>query len=260
VPISAAVHAVNNNGQEITLDPVTRHRGAIVEIDPGLTPTYPGRRPTGIACRPLRRCVDVIGHEVTFDPRTGRSRSVLIDADHYLWGVACPSAHLCVAVGTGSADHAVTFEPTSRRHPRPRDIGRHSISVVACTSLHRCVAVKNDSRAIDLDPTTGAHTSQAISGAAALDAITCVSAAECVAVDRVGEAFTAAADHPTGVRPLPKLALHPTGVRPLPNLALSKSQSGRLKGSDPCRDPCRGVACDSGLLSSLNSDAHARRL
>lgn len=141
---------------EVTIDPQSGAKLSAAGID---TAGYL----SDVACPALSECVavDTAGHEVTFNPTSPGTRS-LVKVDHApcrpindysceLTSVACPSATQCTAVDI--AGRAVTFDPNSPRTPIVTTVAeRKLLRDVACPSVSECVAVGAISQPVTFDP------------------------------------------------------------------------------------------------------------
>jgi hypothetical protein len=193
-------------------------RGVAVTLNPGTAMVRSGQALhtiagiflSGVACASRERCL-AVGHDssgsgvvVPLNPGTGaissgqRVQSIPGTGGVGLEGVACPSVHLCVAVGENSGRSAgvgVPLNPATgaiRRGQSVQNVTDRGILVgLACPSTKACLAVgwgaSQPSVAVPINPRTGAlskgQSDQAISSQAAmLSAVSCPSISLCLAV------------------------------------------------------------------------------
>ncbi len=123
----------------------------------------------------------------------------LVISPRALDAVKCPSATLCLAVGTGGLAVSSTHPAGGASSWSSADIdGTHRLISLACSSTSFCAATDNASRVLTTSTPTGgasawhAHT---IDPGRWITAISCASSKLCVAVDRHGGVLTST--HPT---------------------------------------------------------------
>ncbi len=108
-------------------------------------------------CPTTALCVAVDGQDIqtTTDPGAGKwTKHPVAD---YLDGIACPSASLCLAVGTAGALDVSTNPASGAWTHTTIDDGRQLLNSIACPSASLCVAVDSTGHVVSsTDPTGGA--------------------------------------------------------------------------------------------------------
>ena len=216
-PSTTLCLGVGGSGEAVPLDPATGQiaSGQSVQTITGI------RGFGGVACRSATLCLavgvttsDALGFGmVPLDPATGQiasGQSVQgVPETDQLFGVACPSATLCLAVGTSftgtgmgvglpldPATGQVVSGQSAQKIP-----GTGSFNGVACPSATLCFAVgigvgTIGSVTVALDPATGqvagGQSVQTFPGNGALREVACASATLCLAVGNDGLGDTVA--------------------------------------------------------------------
>ncbi|MGH3263189.1 MAG: hypothetical protein ACRDNS_14470, partial [Trebonia sp.] len=182
-PSQTQCTGVDDNGYEVTFDPVAPGVPTPVAIDPT------GRGLEAVACVSTTLCVavDASGRAVTFDPLSpGDAQVNDINTNQGLYGIDCTSASQCTAVGSGDE---VTFDPADVGSPTPVAISGGYMYDVACPTSDQCTAVTRGYDVITFDPQSPSDPAPVVSQidpSYPLYGIACPTAGLCTAVDNGG--------------------------------------------------------------------------
>jgi hypothetical protein len=187
-PSTIQCTAVENQGQQVTFDPVAPG-------DAGLTPTTidPGNALLGLACPSASQCtaVENEGHQITFDPAAPTDPTRTQASVDTIGAVACPSLRQCIGVGNPTSN-VVVFDPPAAEHPRVLGFDpRNGLDAVACPSSTQCTAIDLLGGQVTFDPTAPVSpVPTAIETGAWTLGLACPSVTQCTAVDNTGRAVT----------------------------------------------------------------------
>jgi hypothetical protein len=240
-----------NAGAAVPLDPATGliSSGQSLQNPPGVSFL------SAVACASPTQCLavgeDSGGNQadVPLNPATGtissgKAVTDISGIEDGIFGVACPTTALCVAVGLHTFDMAGDMEgvavplnlSTGAAISAPEPIlGLDSPSAVTCASSTQCLAVGQNSAsasgvAAPIDPTTGAISSgqsaHTVSGTAKLQGAACPTSRLCMAVgqDSNDNGVTALLSPATGTLPTPYTPLAPVRIcdsRPVSSFVLA---------------------------------------
>ncbi len=141
--------------------------------------------------------VSVGGGVAQASPTTWAPRVTI--SPHALDAIRCPSASLCLAVGTGGLAVSSTHPAGGAAAWSTADIdGTHRLISVACASPSFCAATDNASRVLTTSTPTGGASAwhvHTIDPGRWITAISCASTRLCIAVDRRGGLLSST--HPT---------------------------------------------------------------
>ena len=227
-------------------------------------PGDPGNALNSVTCRSARQCL-AVGEYTTNSNSTGplaeawnghawsvqKTPAPAKTQDSYLYGAFCPSASVCLAVGSAAA--STTSRPLAERWnghtwaietaPSPAGATQSVLTGIWCLSARACTAVGSDSSGIVTTTLAQTWTGSAWSikstpnpvepQSSALNSVSCTAADHCMAVGDYA--------NPAGTRPLAELWNGQAWtIAPTPSPA--GTQAASLSGvSCPAADDCVAV-------------------